>query len=619
MKILKYLILAVVITVVAAAVWLLFFFDANQFKPEIQKAAYEQTGRELKIEGDINLKLWPPVSLQLTKAEFANEQGFSKQPMAKIGELNVVADLLKLLSNQLVIKKLVVNDVNVLLEKNRQGKSNWESLAAKQPQAETDSHSSTEKDTETKATEINISSININNVNLEYRDAQQSQSSSVSGLNIKTGQIQQGKPVDVTMSLLVNNQSPKLAADINASANVDWSTEKTALTGLVLKTVINSKELFPNEVSLGLETDALISNNNTNIVLNKLKIALDDSTFNGDAAVNLQNQTPSITLNLTGDSIDLRRYISGEETGETSESNQAATQQADTKIDTAWTKSANADFKLKIAKVITEGFTGSNINLEAKLKNALLTINDLSLQAFDGSLKTSGSFDGRNTTPAIAANVVASSVDLAEVQQGLMGEVYGTGTANITTNITARGKTTKAIQQNLNGSGNIQVANGGIKRVNVTAWLRTIQALLKKQPVEETGQAKDTDFAEITASYVIENGVLKNNDLHGAAPGIRLRGNGSLNIADQTIDYYLIPSIVETSQGSGGESRDDLKGIDVPRHCKGSIANPECKFKLDDVLKDKAKEKANKKLDKLIDDKLGDKAPVVKDIFKKLF
>ena len=58
-KILAALVAVVVVLIIAAIIIIPMTFDPNDYKDQIAKAVKENTGRALKIEGDVELTVFP--------------------------------------------------------------------------------------------------------------------------------------------------------------------------------------------------------------------------------------------------------------------------------------------------------------------------------------------------------------------------------------------------------------------------------------------------------------------------------------------------------------------------------------------------------------------------------
>jgi AsmA protein len=80
------LIVGVLVVIVAAALLSLrLFVNPNNFKDRIAAAVKQSTGRELKLDGDIKLSVFPWIALELGPATLGNPPGFGDQPFRRLG------------------------------------------------------------------------------------------------------------------------------------------------------------------------------------------------------------------------------------------------------------------------------------------------------------------------------------------------------------------------------------------------------------------------------------------------------------------------------------------------------------------------------------------------------
>jgi AsmA protein len=113
----------------AAALYFAFAFDANRYKPELAAAARQATGRELAIDGDLALGLFPQPHVRVGAARLLNPKGFDGA-VVELASARANVQLLPLLRRQIQIDELLVDGLNLKLLKNRKGEDNWSELFA---------------------------------------------------------------------------------------------------------------------------------------------------------------------------------------------------------------------------------------------------------------------------------------------------------------------------------------------------------------------------------------------------------------------------------------------------------------------------------------------------------
>jgi AsmA protein len=116
----------VLIAVGLLAVWLL--VNPNDYKARIATAVKESTGRELLLQGDIKLSVFPWVALQLGPASLGNPPGFGAEPFLAFNRAAVRVRLLPLLAKRLEFDRIELDGLDLRLRKNAQGTGNWENF-----------------------------------------------------------------------------------------------------------------------------------------------------------------------------------------------------------------------------------------------------------------------------------------------------------------------------------------------------------------------------------------------------------------------------------------------------------------------------------------------------------
>ena len=128
-RILK-MITAVIGVVVVAVVLYLLFADLSKYRPTIENAVAEATGREFRINGTLELDVLPSPSIVMEDVTLTNAEWGSDRLMLKIGHLSARVGLWSLLSGPVEVREFRLRDTSALLETNADGAGNWEMAPA---------------------------------------------------------------------------------------------------------------------------------------------------------------------------------------------------------------------------------------------------------------------------------------------------------------------------------------------------------------------------------------------------------------------------------------------------------------------------------------------------------
>ena len=129
MKKLLYVILGIVAILVIAAISFFLLFDPNTFRDEISAQVERVTGRELVIEGDIELSWFPWLAIDVGKTTLGNAPGFGSEPFASFEQARLSVRLLPmLLRRDVSVGTANLDGLRLNLAVAANGRGNWEDL-----------------------------------------------------------------------------------------------------------------------------------------------------------------------------------------------------------------------------------------------------------------------------------------------------------------------------------------------------------------------------------------------------------------------------------------------------------------------------------------------------------
>ena len=123
-KFLKYALISLIVLAVIAVTLLVTLVNPNRFKPFIEKAVYESTGRKLTLTGDISWKIYPNLGVTVRDVSLSNPDGFKTPNLVVLHSADVSVALIPLLSNHVVVKTLAIDGLDLALIK-QNGVNNW--------------------------------------------------------------------------------------------------------------------------------------------------------------------------------------------------------------------------------------------------------------------------------------------------------------------------------------------------------------------------------------------------------------------------------------------------------------------------------------------------------------
>ncbi len=124
----KLLIGALVLVLVLVAGGALFIsqVDPNEYRGAIADIVEDATGRELRVGGDLRIKLLPVPSMEANDVTFANATWASQPYMVRVKRVRADVALFPLLNGRIVVHRFIAIEPQVFLETDADGKGNWQ-------------------------------------------------------------------------------------------------------------------------------------------------------------------------------------------------------------------------------------------------------------------------------------------------------------------------------------------------------------------------------------------------------------------------------------------------------------------------------------------------------------
>ncbi|HUO82556.1 MAG TPA: AsmA family protein [Gammaproteobacteria bacterium] len=237
--------------VVLAMLLVALFFDPNDYKDDIAAAAEEETGRELSIDGDLSLSLFPWLAIGVGHATLSNAPGFGDEPFAEIDGASLSLRLLPLLlRREIEIGTVRLDGLSLDLQVDANGRSNWEDLAddeAPEPAPEE----------EGAPPSISVHAVEVSDARVSYTDAAAGTRYVLEDFDFETGTLEPGEPFEVVSSFAIESSEPALRAQVrlDTRAAVDIENGRFTLEAPQLDLEV-SGEAVPGEDAMQIAVAA---------------------------------------------------------------------------------------------------------------------------------------------------------------------------------------------------------------------------------------------------------------------------------------------------------------------------------------------------------------------------
>lgn len=497
--------------------FILNYIDLNQFKQSIETRITELTGRQLKINGDLQFNFSLHPFIRIEKVSFANAH-WSKQPqMLAFDVLHLQIELLPLLEKQLVIDQLLLKGLVLVAEKNIDGQSNWllenfssddtvpdemvaESTSFELPlfpvfkQVQLDDNNIYYGDIKANIeTSILLESLHLSNPalnepfifrangtinehlfnfdgetnfqaasttrNTEEHDAKHEVNNKALSLKLNANAI----GATLSASGVITQPFTDNGIDIEVSFVVpDLDKTFSTATGKSLKQLsINTSQPIPLQISAKLT-------NRTDIYhLRAIKFTLADSDLNGEVSFSNHSNHPEIKAKLYSEKININQLLSKAsklaDNKKIKPANKNATiELPDTPLPFELLDSMNANISYIARKILVDDFTAKAIKLNAVLQKGKLQINQFDFDLGSAPVRSSmsiysGSVDSQSKTPKVSARINIKKLDLAPVAKRFKFTQLQQGRLNTAIKLESRGDNLRSLLLGLHGNSNIQL------------------------------------------------------------------------------------------------------------------------------------------------------------------
>lgn len=307
LKILGIALGALIVLVVLAALILPRVVNPNAYKTEIAELVREKTGRTLTFGGDLSLSVFPWLGVRTGALSLSNAPGFGDSPFAAVAEADVRVKLLPLISREVEVATVVVRGLSLNLARDAQGKGNWEDLAgakaepAGQIKEEDLGRGAAKADEGLPISSLAVGGVRVEKAAITWDDRANGQKVALRDLDLTTGELVLGQPVDIAFSTRVESAAPKLAGTVSLKARARYAPEakQSALSGLALQVDLAGEGLPGGKLAASLGADLAMDYAKHRLDVANLTLAALGVNLAGKAAVDNLPAAPAVTADLT--------------------------------------------------------------------------------------------------------------------------------------------------------------------------------------------------------------------------------------------------------------------------------------------------------------------------------
>jgi AsmA protein len=619
------IVVVLVVVVIGALLIIPKFIDVNAFKPELEKAVSEATGRPLKVGGDVSLSLFPWAGVSFSDLKLGNTPAFAEKDFLTVKSFDVRVKLLPLLFKQVEVDRLVVQEPRVFLVTNTDGRVSWD-FAAKPAEAKAPAKpAGPPAPGGLPIQSLKVGELSIQNGELMLIDHAKGSRQEISKLNLALQDVSLERPVRFSFSASVNQKpvsaegrfGPVGGALAKGAVPLEFKVDAFGQLNLQLKgsvenlaaaplanVTVEAAEFSPRRLlaEIGqalpatadprvleqLSLKAAVKADAQAVTVSDGVLRLDDSRLNFTVKAS-EFAKPNLAFDLNLDQINVDRYLPPKAPkpagGASPPPAGSSAAPPPSKTDYTPLRQLIMNGTIQIGKLTVNHAKVEDVNLKITAKEGLLSLDPLSMKLYQGTAAGKTTVNVKSDSPVTDVQLNLDKVQVHPLLKDVAGKDFLEGTAKAQIALSMTGDDPARIKQTLDGKGSLTFSDGAIIGVDLASMARNVKAALGGEV--KSGPKPRTDFAEFLAPFTIENGVVRTSETSLKSPLLRLLAAGKADLVKETLDFRVDPKLVGTIKGQGDEK--DRSGVGVTIIVSGSFSDPSFRPDVEGIAKDQLK------------------------------
>ena len=381
---------------------------------------------------------------------------------------------------------------------------------------------------------------------------------------------------------------PVESAQLSLAGEIGFDIDRSRLNIAVLDLMAKLQgEGIPNgSMNVGLSSARVQADlNQRSLSLEDMTLALNEDKFNGFVKV-LDYAQPAVQFELTARLLDLDKLlgISTEPAGPAPAGQPAAAEDIEIALPMELLRDLQIDGRVVINRLQVQGLSLNNILLKLDAGQGVIDLKPLQMELYSGRFEGAVQVNAQDEQPRYRVSKQLSTFQVGSFLRDFSGDDPISGEVNLELDARTTGNWLSELKANLNGDLAVEINDGALTGFNLRHEVDKAKAKFKgEQPPKQ--ETLVTDFSALSLSGRIENGVLFSDDLKLQAPLLRVGGEGSVNLVEETVDYRVNSKVVGTSKGQQGGEADELSGLLIPVAIKGPWLDPAIDVQLEEMMK----------------------------------
>ena len=611
-----------VVVIAAIGVGALFFLPDERIARIAADQLSKATGRTVTLSGETRISLYPVLGIATGSVEIANADWSEAGPMLRAESLRIGVAPAALLGGDIRITDLEATDPVVRLERAADGRVNWDLTGEDRQAAQTGDDASSG----TAGTPLTLDRARITGGRLVHTDHATGAVTELTDLDLGLRWPAHDGPADFDAAFARGGARVTATGTLDAAGRfIDGEVTALALTveaaggratldgragvqpqvqgrldlelpdtGAFLAALGMGPVDLPRGMgqSLSGTTDVTLTEDLA-LSLRGFDLDLGGNRIEGAADIDLAGEIPRVTAQIDAGALDLST-LAEPDTGSGGAGGGTGTGTggwSTAPIDAGVLGLANGELDLRADSVDLGALQLDRTRTLMTLDRSRAVFDLRELRAYGGLL--TGEFVINNRSGlSVGGDLRAQDVDLEPFLADAVGVTRFSASGDGRLAFLGVGGSVDAIMKSLSGDGRIETGRGVISGID-------LDRLMRRGDVS----GGTTVFDAMSASFTMEGGNLRNDDLVMRLPLIRAEGTGRIGLGARDIDYLFTPVLLE------GES---TRGLAIPVRIRGPWDNPKIRPDLEraidlnlDAERDALEQEAEDRLERELRDRLG--------------
>lgn len=505
-----------------------YVLDINNYKEQLSKVVKDNTGADINISGKIELEVFPDIAIVL------NDVSIDEGRFASIEKLIVDLKIIPLFKGMAEVSSLEVISPSINLVVSKNGEKSWgfsQNKAGDKDVAE-NSDNSEKAANKSDAPYIQLKKIKISNAKIIYKNEQENSKFLLDGLNFNSSFLEGYNDFRINGKVLLGQPNGE---EFSVTGSYQISGKKYSVKDLDFK--------------LGSESG--------------------NADFSGD----FTNLIPDIDISFNVSALDFNKYLQKNVVPTLAETDSNASRRSEQQEVFSWSKTPfnfdvirkyNINLSVKVGRVKYNELELDRVLFNIHTLNGKLIFNLKDLALYNGGVTGQLVLDTTTKLPSLNFDTKIENINVTKITGDMALFSYFDGTLNSNIKLSSHGSSEAEVINNLEGTGDLSVSSGQIKGLDLFSMIGNITNAFNFKK----NTASATEFASLTGTFKVEDGVLDNQDMLLKSKIIDFEGKGQSDLSRLNIKYKVIPKIKSDSYE---ENRLNIK---VPVIIEGSLFSP---------------------------------------------